>query len=131
VRVTRGTSNNLFQVATLVRAATALDATVDVLFSGAALVRMRGDSLRQSAWSDPYLQILPALEQRLREADFDDMERFLRDAKEHGDSVHYWAASETLQAQGLALRELTPLLDGARSDAEFTDQTAAAIVLTF
>src|SRR5262245_8714730 len=31
---TRGTSNNIFQVATLVRAATALEMTVDVLFQG-------------------------------------------------------------------------------------------------
>jgi hypothetical protein len=131
VRVTRGTSNNLFQVATLVRAATALDAPVDVLFSDDALTRLRRDMLNQPAWSDAYRGVLPALHDRLRDADFEDMERFLRDAKEHGDAVHYWAASDSLRKLGLDLSALTPLLDGARNDAEFAAQTADAVLLIF
>jgi hypothetical protein len=131
VRVTRGTSNNLFQVATLVRAATALEATVDVLFAGAALARLRRDVLNEPAWSEAYHAIAAGLQQRLREADFEDMEGFLRDAKEHGDAVHYWAASETLQTEGFELRELTPLLDGSRAEAEFEAHTANAVLLTF
>jgi len=102
-----------------------------VLFTGAALAQLRRDVLNEPVWSEAYHPILPALQQRLREADFEDMERFLRDAKEHGDAVHYWAARETLHAEGYDLRELTPLLDGARDEGEFKADTFDAILLTF
>src|SRR5437016_1946703 len=105
IRVTRGTSNNLFQVATLVRAATALDATVDVLFCDAALVKLHRERVNVPAWSEAYAMVRPALEERLRAAEFVDMEHFLRDAKEHGDAVHFWACDESLQQEGLALTD--------------------------
>jgi hypothetical protein len=127
--VTHGTSNNLFQVATLVRAATALDVTVDVLFCDAALLHLRPDRINEPAWSEAYAQILPALQERLRDAEFVDMEGFLRDAKEHGDAVRYWACRETLADQRLTLGDLVPLLDGERALAAFLDDAQGADAL--
>jgi peroxiredoxin family protein len=130
--VTRGTSNNLFQVATLVRAATALDVTVDVLFSDAALARLHRDRINEPAWSRVYAAVLPGLQERLRDAEFVNMDRFLQDAKEHGDAVRYWACSETLEEQRLALGDLTMLLDGERSLAQFLEEAQRAdALLTF
>jgi hypothetical protein len=127
--VTRGSSNNLFQVATLVRAATALDVTVDVLFCDAALLRLRPDRINEPAWSESYAQVLPALQERLRDAEFVHMEGFLRDAKEHGDAVRYWACRETLMDQRLTLGDLVTLLDGERALAAFLDDAQGADAL--
>ncbi len=123
VIATRGTSNNLFQVATLVRAATALGTTVEVLFRDAALTKLRRDRINAPEWSDAYSAVDSELTDRLRAADFVDMESFLRDAKQHGDDVHYWACAESLV--DVQLDDLTPLIDGPRSVAEF-DATARA-----
>jgi hypothetical protein len=129
ITVSRGTSNNLFQVATLVRAATALEATVDVLFQGPALRKLVPNRLSEPEWSSLYARVAPSLAERLRSADFSDMETFLRDAKEHGDDVHYWASAEGLASEGLALDQLTSLLDGARDDAAFRAAASAADAL--
>ncbi len=132
IHVTRGTSNNLFQVATLVRAATALEARVEVLFCDDALLLLRRDTINEPAWSPIYAGILPGLQERLRDAEFVDMARFLRDAKEHGDEVHFWACQETLTRQGLTLGELASILDGERPLPEFlAAATDADAVLTF
>jgi hypothetical protein len=129
---TRGTSNNIFQVATLVRAATALELVVDVLFEGDALGKLRCDRLNVHEWSPAYATVLPDLENRLAAADFTDMETFLRDAKEHGDHVHFWADADSLIAAGLDLSVLTPVLDGSQSRAEFIAEAGGAdAVLTF
>jgi peroxiredoxin family protein len=127
---TRGTSNNLFQIATLVRAATALDSKVDVLFRDAALAKLRSERINDSEWSDVYSIVAANLAERLKAADFTHMETFLRDAKEHGDHVHYWACSETLDQADYALGDLTPLLDGTRSarDFELSAQASDALV---
>src|SRR5438093_3851791 len=119
ITVSRGTSNNLFQVATLVRAATALDATVEVLFCEAALLKLERSRLNEPEWSPAYAAVASSLVERLRAADFTEMETFLRDAKEHGDDVHYWASAETLARERLTLAQLTPLVDGRRSEEEF------------
>ncbi|MPZ15887.1 MAG: hypothetical protein GEU73_15935 [Chloroflexi bacterium] len=116
---TRGTSNNLFQVATLVRAATALEAAVDVLFRDDALRKLQRDRLNVPEWSLAYARVQSQLEERLQAADFTDMETFLRDAKEHGDAVHYWACSETLGSDCLRLADLSELVDEERPTDEF------------
>jgi peroxiredoxin family protein len=129
---TRGTSNNIFQVATLVRAATALELVVDVLFVGDALWKIRRDRLNLSEWSAAYEAVLSELDDRLASADFTDMEAFLRDAKEHGDHVHFWAEADSLRVAGLDVAGLTPLLDGVRSRAAFLAEVRGAdAVLTF
>lgn len=132
VIVTRGSTNNLFQAATLVRAATALDYAVDVLFRDGALLKLRRDRVNLSEWSQVYAPVLGKLEERLRAAEFTDMETFLRDAKEHGDHVRFWACAETLAAEGFDLADLMPLVDGAVPAERFlSDAKDADAVLTF
>ena len=126
ITVSRGTSNNLFQVATLVRAATALNASVEVLFRDAALHKLERRRLNEPEWSAAYVLVEPMLAERLRAADFTDMETFLRDAKEHGDDVHYWVSSETLARDGLSLEALTPLVDGAKGEEDFEKSAQGA-----
>jgi peroxiredoxin family protein len=122
VRVTRGGANNLFQVATLVRAASALDVTVDVLFCDAALQVLHRGDVNDASWSDAYEAVIPVLEQRLHDAEFVTMEDFLRDAKDHGDAVRYLACSDTLAAHRIALPDLTALLDGEQSLESFLSE---------
>jgi peroxiredoxin family protein len=117
--VSRGTSNNLFQVATLVRAATALEASVDVLFRDTALLKLEQRRINEPEWSSAYAAIEHSLAERLRAADFTDMETFLRDAKEHGDAVAFWASSQTLRREAIRLDQLVPSLDGERDEQDF------------
>jgi peroxiredoxin family protein len=132
VEATRGTTNNLFQVATLIRAATALDASVEVLFCDGALMKLTRERINIPEWSVAYSAVLPDLSERLKAAAFVDMESFLRDAKEHGDHVHYWACAETLAVQRLSLLELTPLLDGGETRTSFyTRAQDSDALLTF
>jgi predicted peroxiredoxin len=126
---TRGTTNNLFQVATLVRAATAIEASVDVLFRDDALRKLARDAINVPTWSPVYAPIQAALFERLRAADFTDLESFLRDAKEHGDAVRFWACADTLETDSLRLDELTPLLDGALPAADFRARAQGADAL--
>jgi hypothetical protein len=132
IGVTRASSNNLFQVATLVRAATALDLSVQVLFRGASVGKLTRDRVNVEEWSHIYAPVLEGLMERLRAADFADMETFLRDAKEHGDHVHYWVSREVIEAEGITLDKLIGSVDGSLRERVF-DQVAAAagISLTF
>jgi len=130
--VSRGTSNNLFQVATLVRAATALEATVEVLFRDAALLKLERVRINEPQWSPTYAAVASSLAERMRAADFTDMETFLRDAKHHGDAVALWASSQTLRREGVGLDQLIPLLDGERDENDFLAEARTAdALLTF
>src|SRR3954470_23613381 len=129
VVATRGSSNNLFQVATLVRAATALDSTVDVLFRDAALAKLQANRINEPEWSATYGVVEAALSDRLRAAEFTDMASFLRDAKEHGDHVHFWACRETLDNADYDLADLTSLIDAATGAQEFDTRARAADAL--
>lgn len=131
VIATRGTSNNLFQIATLVRAATALEASVEVIFRGDALIKMTQSRIDLPEWSSAYDVALPLLEERLKAAEFTTMEAFLREAKEHGDDVRYWACSETLRDAELRLGDLSGLIDGELELSAFIHSTRAAETLTF
>ena len=128
----RGTSNNIFQVATLVRAATALELAVQVLFTGDALLKLRRERVNLPEWSAVYAPVRARLEARLRAADFVDLETFLRDAKEHGDHVTFWAESESLRSSHATLDALVPLLDGQLERAQFRALAAKSdALLTF
>lgn len=130
--MTRGTSNNLFQVATLVRAATALEAPVRVFFEGAAALKLVQNRVNVDEWSAIYHPVAHALSQRLVAADFTDMASFLHDAKEHGDDVRFWASLETLQAERLDAAQLIECLDGVIREAEFAQLASRAnVVLIF
>jgi predicted peroxiredoxin len=126
---TRGTSNNLFQVATLVRAATALEMGVRVLFKDEAAQKLHKDRIKVPEWAAVYARVEPQLMERLRAADFEEMDTFLRDAKEHGDDVEFWVAQETLDDRHLELADLIDLIDGAIAEATFRELADPALAL--
>ncbi len=127
--VTRGTSNNLFQVATLVRAATALEMAVRVFFKGAAAGKLGRERVNLPEWAPVYARIEPKLMERLRAAEFEDMETFLQEAKQHGDDVEFWVAQETVDDRQLDLGDVSELVDGAITEAAFRERARAAFAL--
>lgn len=129
--VTRGASNNLFQVATLVRAATTIETSVRVFFRDAAGLKLRRDRVNSNEWAPSYKAVEGGLQQRLRAAEFDTMETFLRDAKEHGEDVQYWVDEATVQRAGLALEDLIACVDGTKTEAAFMQAVVGAVVLRF
>ncbi|MSQ23591.1 MAG: hypothetical protein EXR58_03420 [Chloroflexi bacterium] len=132
ITVSRGSSNNLFQVATLVRAATALEMSVRVLFQGPSAAKLMRNRINLSEWSAIYQKIEPQLNERLSAAEFSDLESFLRDAKEHGEDVAFWVSEQTVLSRNLHLEDLASFVDGAISDQAFEDLAGgAAAVLRF
>jgi hypothetical protein len=132
VTASGGRTNELFQVATLVRAATALDQRVQVLFCGAAVLKLRRDCLNRPEWSPSYGRVEDGLQERLQSAGFTDLETFLREAKEHGDFVSFWVSADTLQQEGIELADLSEVIDGMRAEADFAlDARLADAWLTF
>ena len=127
--VTRGTSNDLFQVATLVRAATALEMGVRVLFRADAAEKLRKERVNVPEWAPIYRLVEPQLMERLKAAEFEDMATFLQEAKEHGDGVEFWVAQETIDDRQLDLGDLIGLTDGAITEAAFRERTRPAFAL--
>jgi predicted peroxiredoxin len=132
VITTRGHTNDLFQVATLVRAATALEWQVDVFFRDDAVHRLTRAAIDAWEWSSVYDAVQSDLAQRLTAADFERMETFLRDAKTHGDFVTFAVDADSLQERGIAVDQLTSLVDGVATAEEFRVRAELAeTVLTF
>jgi len=132
VIATRGHANDLFQVATLIRAATALEWRVDVFFEGDAVARLSRDRIDAWDWSPAYQPVADALPERLRAADFERMEFFLRDAKEHGDHVALCVSAAALDERQLPADQLTALVDIVCTREEFDARTRDAdTVLSF
>jgi peroxiredoxin family protein len=132
VAASGGYTNQLFQVATLVRAATALEVRVLVLFREAAVKKLRRDRVNVPEWSPSYARVEGSLEERLRSAGFTDLETFLREAKEHGDFVSFWVSAETIEQEGIDVSELSEIVDGTKPDTDFAvDARRADTWLTF
>ncbi|HLH25071.1 MAG TPA: hypothetical protein VK066_21330 [Chloroflexota bacterium] len=131
--VTRGTFNNLIQVATLIRTAAGDGTPVRVLFRDAALLAMRADRIGALRFSPEFAGREVETLDLLRAADFEDLQSFLRDAKEHGDDVRYYACTSSLYYCNTQVEDLIPEIDGPRPLAAFLteDVRAAATVLTF
>jgi peroxiredoxin family protein len=131
--VTRGTFNNLVQVATLIRAAAGDGTPVRVLFRDAALLAVRADRIGAVAFAPEFTGREEATVALLRAADFEDLPSFLRDAKEHGDDVRYYACTSSMYYCDTQLEDLIPEIDGPRPLATFLaeDVRAATTVLTF
>ena len=92
---------------------------VRVLFRGDAALKLRKSRINVDEWSPIYHKIEGELRDRLRAAEFGDLEQFLQDAKEHGDDVRFWISEETLAAEGATIAEMAPFLDGALSEGSF------------
>jgi peroxiredoxin family protein len=131
--VTRGTFNNLVQVATLIRTAAGDGTAVRVLFRDAALLAVRRDRIGAIEFSPEFEGREAVTLELLRAADFEDLQSFLRDAKEHGDDVRLYACTSSMYYCNTQLEDLIPEIDGPRSLATFLaeDVAGAATVLTF
>ncbi|HZR98583.1 MAG TPA: hypothetical protein VFE37_07750 [Chloroflexota bacterium] len=131
--VTRGTFNNLVQVATLVRTAAGDGTPVRVLFRDAALLAVRTDRINAVEFSPEFEGREAVTLELLRAADFEDLQSFLRDAKEHGDDVRYYACTSSMYYCNTQVEDLIPEIDGPRPLATFLaeDVRAATTVLTF
>ncbi len=131
--VTRGTFNNLVQVATLVRTSAGDGTPVRVLFRDAALLAVRTDRINAVEFSPEFEGREAVTLELLRAADFEDLQSFLRDAKEHGDDVRYYACTSSMYYCNTQVEDLIPEIDGPRPLATFLaeDVRAATTVLTF
>ena len=131
--VTRGTFNNLVQVATLVRAAAGTGTAVRVLFRDAAILAMRRDRIGSLPWSAEFAGREGETLALLEAAEFADLQEFLRDAKEHGDDVRYYACTSSMYYCNTDAADLIPEIDAPRSLTAFLaeDVAAATTVLSF
>jgi peroxiredoxin family protein len=131
--VTRGTFNNLVQVATLVRAAAGTGTAVRVLFRDAALLAVRRDRIGALAFSPEFAGREAETLALLEAAEFEDLQGFLRDAKEHGDDVRYYACTSSMYYCNTDAADLIPELDAPRSLTSFLaeDVASATTVLSF
>ena len=131
--VTRGTFNNLVQVATLVRAAAGTGTAVRVLFRDAAVLAVRRDRIGALPWSAEFVGREAETLALLEAAEFADLQEFLRDAKEHGDDVRFYACTSSMYYCDTDAAELIPEIDAPRSLTAFLaeDVAAATAVLSF
>ena len=131
--VTRGTFNNFVQVATLVRAAAGTGTAVRVLFRDAALLAVRRDRIGMLPWSAEFVGREAETLALLEAAEFSDLQEFLRDAKEHGDDVRFYACTSSMYYCDTDAADLISEIDAPRSLTAFLaeDVAAATAVLSF
>jgi peroxiredoxin family protein len=131
--VTNGSFNNLVQVATLIRAAAGAGMAVRVLFRDAALLSLRRDRIATLSFSPEFAGREATTLALLQAAEFEDLPRFLRDAKEHGEDVKLYACTSSLYYCDTQLDELIPEIDGPRTLQAFLteDLLGADAVLSF
>ncbi|MBI3952212.1 MAG: DsrE family protein [Acidobacteria bacterium] len=132
--VSRGSFNNLFQVATLIRALTvSLDTSVRVFFRDEAILKVTKDQINQINFSDAYRGLEEETLARLRAADFENLQTFLRDSKEHGDDVKFFGCTSSMYMCGINEEDLIPEIDEPRTLTDFllTEVSDADTVMTF
>ncbi|MBX5490992.1 MAG: hypothetical protein IRZ14_07520 [Chloroflexi bacterium] len=131
--VTGGSFNNLVQVATLVRAASGMGVAVRVLFRDAALLSLRRDRIAALSFSAEFAGREEQTRQLLAAAEFADLATFLREAKEHGEDVRFYACTSSLYYCDTQPHELIDAIDGPRSLHDFLreDLAPADVVLSF
>ncbi len=118
--VSNGSFNNLLQVSTLIRALTAsLETSVRVFFRDEAVVKVTKTRINEVNLSDVVRPMEPEILRRLREAEFADLQSFLRDSKEHGDDVKLFACTSSMYMYGIREEDLIPEIDGARTLTDF------------
>lgn len=132
--VSRGSFNNLIQVSTLLRALTAgLDVSIRVLFRDEALYKLTRARIGEINFSEDLKGGAEEFLGRLKTADFVDLESFLKDSKEHGMDVKFYACTSTMYVYGIDREDLSPLLDDPRSLTTFLleDVSEADSLMTF
>jgi peroxiredoxin family protein len=134
ILVSGGSFNNIFQTATLIRALTvSLDTSIRVFFRDEALVKLTKERVNQINFSETYRGMEEEALERLRVADFEDLQSFLRDSKEHGDDVRFFACTSSMYMAGIKEEDLIPEIDSVRTLTEFLLEEVgdADVVMTF
>lgn len=134
VIVSGGTFNNLFQVATLVRALTvSLDTSIRVFFRDEAILKLTKNRVNEINFSEAYRGLEDETLARLRAADFENLQTFLRDSKEHGEDVKFYGCTSSMYMGGLTEDDLIPEIDAPMTLTEFLLQevSTADVVMTF
>jgi len=132
--VSRGSFNDLVQVATLIRALTGSpDTAIRVFFRDEALLKLTKERVNETNFSDAYRGREEETLARLRAADFEDLQTFLRDSKEHGDDVKFFGCTSSMYMCGLHEEDLIPEIDAPRTLTDFllAEVSDADTVMTF
>jgi peroxiredoxin family protein len=132
--VSNGSFNNLFQVSTLIRALTAsLDTAVRVFFRDEAVVKLTKARINELNFSDGVREMQGQILTRLQEAEFTDLQIFLRDSKEHGDDVRLFACTSSMYMYGVTEQDLIPEIDEPKTLSDFLreDVSDAERIFTF
>ena len=132
VIVSRGSTNNLIQVLTLLMAAVHADLKVRVFFRDEAVLRLTPGKINALELSETYAQDAAGVAERLKRYDLADLHKLCRDIKASGD-VRYYVCSSSLALSGLRREDLLPEIDEVRGLPTFLveDMASADHVLTF
>jgi len=132
VIVSRGSTNNLIQVLTLLMAAVHSEFKARVFFRDESLFRLTHEGIKRLEFSDGYHAREQELLQRLKKHDLDDLQKLVRQIKESGD-VKLYVCSSSLALNGLKQEDLIPEVDEVRGLTAFLleDIATADQVLTF
>jgi len=130
--VSRGSTNNLIQVLTLLLAAVHSELKVRVFFRDESLFRLTPQGIKELVFSDGYQAQLPELTQRLKKHELDDLQKLLNQIRASGD-VKLYVCSSSLALAGLKREDLIPEIDEVRGLPAFLleDMATADKVLTF
>jgi peroxiredoxin family protein len=132
VIVSRGETNSLVQVATLLMAAVGSGLAVRVFFRDEAIYRITRDGAREIVFSAGHRGREDRVRAQLERQGLDDLPALLAQIKELGDARLY-ACSSSLAICGVDAGALLPEIDGVRGLTAFLleDVAQADRVLTF
>lgn len=131
VIVTRGTTNNLIQVLTLMMASVHEDVSVRVLFRDESVLLLQPERMGKAHFSTCF-QSVADLPGKLQKLELTDLRQLLQDIKDSGDVACY-ACQSSLALCGLEAKQLISEVDGVKSMVAFMteDMDSADHVLTF
>ncbi len=132
VIVSRGETNSLVQVATLLMAAVGSGGVVRVFFRDEAIFGITRDGAATIRFSEAYRGREAAVRSRLAQQGLDDVPALFAQVKEVGDAK-LWACSSSMAICGARSDDLLPVIDGVRGLTAFLleDVANADHVLTF
>jgi peroxiredoxin family protein len=132
VIVSRGATNSLVQVATLLMAAAGSGVAVRVFFRDESIFKLTREGAREITFSEGYRGHEADVLERLKQQGLDDFPTLLAQVKEVGDA-RFWACSSSVAIAGVKKEDLLPEIDGIRGLTAFLLEDAAHAdhVLTF
>ncbi len=132
VIVSRGRTNDLIQIITLLMAAVHSELRVRVLFRDESVLRLTPDAINRLDLSDAYRGQESAYRDRLKKHELEDLRALVGQIKASGD-VKLYACSSSLALAGLKREDLISEVDEVRGLPAFLleDVAQADRVLTF